>query len=97
MQVGEVQINGGGTQALMAENLLYGGQQKYLSAAASWRTSALSTRGIAFWEMRLRSVTRLTLCCTGRGPMKQRSFRAKYEIIRELVEIRIETKAALAP
>jgi hypothetical protein len=41
--------------------------------------------------MLARLATCVTIYCTWRGPMKQRSFRAKYEIIRKLAEIRIET------
>jgi hypothetical protein len=96
MHVGEVQIEGGGTEALMADNLLNGGQRDAFLECRRWRTSALSTRGVTSWERWARSATRLAIFCTGRRPMNQRSFRAKYEIIREVAEIRIETEAALA-
>ena len=55
-----------------------------------------STCGVTVWELRARSATRLALFCTGRGPMNRRSFRAKYEILRALAEIRIGTEAVLA-
>src|SRR5690349_7379549 len=58
-----------------------------LSAGPSWQRYALRTCGATFWEMRARSVTRLMIFCTGCGSMTQRSFSAKYEIVRELAQI----------
>jgi hypothetical protein len=80
----------------VAENLLYGGQRGLPFCRAIVARYALRTCGVTFWEMRARSVTRLTIFCTGCGPMNQRSFSAKYEIVREWAQIRIGAEAALA-
>jgi hypothetical protein len=76
MGVGEVEVNGGGAEAVMAEDLLNGRQgDAFLERRCSECMPQHARRHILGDAGTL--ATRLTIFCAWRGPMNHSSWRAK--------------------